>query len=70
VTERVRKKKGVTTAFRIFGIPIRRFGDGYDEDDDEDEYVYKTDVKVARLSDDALRSWVATFLLGSPYLGE
>jgi putative AlgH/UPF0301 family transcriptional regulator len=67
MTERERKKKGDTTAFRI---PIGGLGEGYDEDDDEDEFVYKTDVKVANLSDDALRSWVATFLLGSPSLGE
>lgn len=37
-------------------------GEGYDEEDDS--FVYKSDVKVTELSDDALRSWVATFLLG------
>lgn len=42
-------------------------GEGYDEEDES--VVFKTDVKVADLSDDALRSWVATFLLGSPVLG-
>ena len=49
-------------------IPMSGLGEGYDEEDDT--YVYKTDVKVAKLSDDALRSWVATFLLGAPSLGE
>jgi len=42
-------------------------GEGYDEDDDT--FVHKTDVKVSKLSDDALQSWVATFLLGLPSLG-
>jgi hypothetical protein len=49
-------------------IPIGGLGEGYDEEDDT--LVYKTDVKVAKLCDDALRSWVATFLLGAPSLGE
>jgi len=42
-------------------------GEGYDEEDDS--YVHKTAKKVAELSDDALRCWVATFLLGAPTLG-
>jgi len=42
-------------------------GEGFDEDDDS--LVFKTDVPVSKLSDDALRSWVATFLLGAPTLG-
>lgn len=42
-------------------------GEGYDEEDDS--LVFKTDVKVNDLSDDALRSWVATFLLGSSIFG-
>jgi hypothetical protein len=47
--------------------PIGGLGENYDEEDDS--LVYKTDVKVAHLSDQALRSWVATFLLGAPSLG-
>ena len=42
-------------------------GEGYDEENDA--YVFKSDKKIAQLSDDALRSWVATFLLGAPTLG-
>lgn len=42
-------------------------GEGYDEEDDS--LVFKSDTRVSRLSDTALRSWVATFLLGSPSLG-
>jgi len=42
-------------------------GEGFDEEDDS--LVFKTDVQVSKLSDDALRSWVATFLLGAPSLG-
>jgi putative AlgH/UPF0301 family transcriptional regulator len=49
-------------------LPIGGLGDGFDEEDDS--VVYKSDVKVSKLSDDALRSWVATFLLGAPSLGE
>ena len=37
-----------------------------EDDVDGDSLVFKTDVKVASLCDDALRSWVATFLLGQP----
>lgn len=47
--------------------PISGIGEGYDEEDDT--LVFKSDVKVSKLSDDALRSWVATFLLGAPTLG-
>jgi putative AlgH/UPF0301 family transcriptional regulator len=46
--------------------PIRGLGEGFDEEDDS--VVFKSDVKVSKLSDDALRSWCATFLLGSPSL--
>lgn len=42
-------------------------GEGFDEENDS--YVYKTDVRVETLSNDARRSWVATFLLGAPSLG-
>jgi putative AlgH/UPF0301 family transcriptional regulator len=49
-------------------LPMGGLGEGYDEEDDD--YVFQTDVKVSKLSDDALRSWVATFLLGAPSLGE
>jgi putative AlgH/UPF0301 family transcriptional regulator len=49
-------------------IPVTAgIGDRFDEDDDK--MVFKSNVKVAKLSDDALRSWVATFLLGAPSLG-
>ena len=34
----------------------------------KDTVVFKSDVKVANLADDALRSWVATFLVGKPSL--
>jgi putative AlgH/UPF0301 family transcriptional regulator len=47
--------------------PIGGLGEGFDEEDDS--LVFKTDVKVSKLSDDALRTWVATFLLGAPTLG-
>jgi putative AlgH/UPF0301 family transcriptional regulator len=43
-------------------LPMKGLGDGFDEEDDS--LVFKSNVKVAKLSDDALRSWVATFLLG------
>ena len=49
-------------------VPIGGLGEGFDEEDDT--MVFKSDVKVSALSDDALRSWVATFLLGAPGLGE
>jgi hypothetical protein len=42
-------------------------GEGFDEEDDS--LVFKSNVKVSDLSDTALRSWVATFLLGEPTLG-
>jgi putative AlgH/UPF0301 family transcriptional regulator len=49
-------------------LPIGGLGEGFDEEDDS--FVFKSDVKVAKLSDDALRSWCATFLLGMPGLGQ
>lgn len=45
--------------------PISGLGEGFDEDDDS--LVFKTDVKVSSLSDDALRSWISAFFLGAPY---
>jgi putative AlgH/UPF0301 family transcriptional regulator len=48
-------------------LPISGLGDGFDEEDDT--MVFKSDVKVSKLSDDALRSWLAAFLLGAPSLG-
>lgn len=48
--------------------PIAGLGENFDEEDDT--LVFKTDVKVSDLSDKALRSWVATFLLGTPSRGE
>jgi putative AlgH/UPF0301 family transcriptional regulator len=47
--------------------PIGGLGEGFDEEDDS--LVFKSNVKVSKLSDDALRSWCATFLLGLPNLG-
>lgn len=41
-------------------------GEGFDEDDDA--VVFNSDKKVSDLADDALRKWVATFLLGAPTL--
>lgn len=49
-------------------LPIVGLGEGFDEDDDS--LVFKSDVKVAKLADDALKSWCATFLLGKPKLAE
>ena len=49
-------------------LPMTGLGEGFDEEDDS--LVFKTDVKVSKLSDDALRSWCATFLLGIPSVGE
>ena len=47
--------------------PIVGLGENLDEEDDS--YVFKSDVKVSKLSDDALRRWCATFLLGMPDKG-
>lgn len=44
--------------------PIGGLGENFDEEDDS--VVFKSDYKVSQLSDDALRSWCATFLLGMP----
>lgn len=44
-------------------IPISGLGEGFDEEDDN--FVFKSDVKVSKLCDDALRSWISTFLLGA-----
>eukprot|EP00580_Thalassiosira_gravida_P010109 CAMPEP_0201639512 /NCGR_PEP_ID=MMETSP0493-20130528/19578_1 /ASSEMBLY_ACC=CAM_ASM_000838 /TAXON_ID=420259 /ORGANISM="Thalassiosira gravida, Strain GMp14c1" /LENGTH=680 /DNA_ID=CAMNT_0048112935 /DNA_START=59 /DNA_END=2101 /DNA_ORIENTATION=- len=41
-------------------------GEGFDEDDDT--VVFNSDKKVSQLANDALKKWVATFLLGSPTL--
>ena len=46
-------------------VPIGGLGDGFDEEDDS--LVFKSDVKVSNLSDDALSSWISTFLLGAPF---
>lgn len=49
-------------------VPVTSdIGEGFDEEDDN--LVFKSDVKVSKLSDDAHRSWIATFLLGAPLLG-
>ena len=42
-------------------------GEEYDEEDDR--LVFKSDVRVAKLSDDARMSWIACFMLGDPSLG-
>ena len=47
--------------------PIAGLGENFDEEDES--LVYKSNVKVSSLSDDALRSWIAAFLLNSPTLG-
>ena len=42
-------------------IPVTGgIGEGFDEENDK--MVFKSDVKVSKLPDDALQSWVATFL--------
>lgn len=41
-------------------------GEGYDEDDDT--IVFNSDKKVSELANDALKKWIATFLLGAPTL--
>jgi hypothetical protein len=41
-------------------------GEGFDEDDET--VVFNSDKKVSDLANDALRKWVATFLLGAPTL--
>ena len=41
-------------------------GEGFDEDDDT--VVFNSDKKVSELADDALKKWIATFLLGAPNL--
>jgi hypothetical protein len=46
--------------------PIGGLGEGFDKEDDS--FVFKSDVKVSKLFDDALQSWIATFLLGMPDL--
>lgn len=44
--------------------PLGGLGENFDEEDDS--FVFKSDYKVSQLSDDALRGWCATFLLGLP----
>jgi len=61
-------KKGGRTSNGKKEMPITGLGENYDEEDDS--IVFKSDVKVSKLSDDALRSWVATFLLSAPSLGQ
>jgi hypothetical protein len=59
---------GYTAKKELNDTPIGGLGEGFDEEDDS--LVFKSDVKVSALSDDALRSWVATFLLGAPGLAD
>ena len=67
------EQKAVDGAFIIaqhLGLTVSTIagiGEGFDEEDDS--LVFKSDVKVSNLSDNALRSWIATFLLGAPSLG-
>ena len=49
-------------------IAVTGLGENFEEEDDA--LVFKSNVKVSDLSDKALRSWVATFLLGLPSHGE
>lgn len=61
-------KAGGKTQANIVEEPLTSgIGEGFDEENDS--LVYKTEVPVRNLSDDAKRSWVATFLLGAPSLG-
>jgi putative AlgH/UPF0301 family transcriptional regulator len=48
-------------------LPMRGLGDGFDEEDDS--LVFKSDVKVAELSDNALLNWMQFFLLGAALRG-
>jgi hypothetical protein len=41
-------------------------GEGYDEEDET--VVFNSDKKVSELANDALKKWVATYLLGAPTL--
>jgi putative AlgH/UPF0301 family transcriptional regulator len=43
-------------------IPLAGLGENFDEEDDS--LVFKSDYKVAKLSDDSLRNWCTVFLLG------
>lgn len=47
-------------------VSVSGLGENYNE---EDEVVFKSNVKVSKLSDEALRLWVSTFLLGTPSFG-
>jgi len=53
---------------KLPGTTTEGIGEGYDEEGD-DSCVHKTTTKVSDLADTALRSWVASFLLGAPTLG-
>jgi len=65
--DKEKAKNGKNGSF-LKNLPIvGGLGEGFDEEDDS--LVFKSDVKVSKLSDDALRSWVATFLLNKPSLG-
>lgn len=48
-------------------VSVSGLGENCDEEDDS--VVFKSDVPVSKLADDALRTWVATFLLNAPALG-
>ena len=41
-------------------------GEGFDEDDET--VVFNSDKKVSDLAEEALKKWIATFLLGAPSL--
>ena len=61
------KSAGPSSSTTISAPLTGGIGEGYDEEDDA--LVYNSDTRVSDLSDKALRSWVATFLLGAPSLG-
>lgn len=51
---------------RVTDVLTVGIGEGFDEEDDS--IVFNSSKKVSDLADDALRKWVATFLLGAPTL--
>lgn len=51
-----------------YGSNYREYNRHYRQEH-EDSLVFKSDITVSKLSDVALRTWVATFLLGAPGLG-
>ncbi len=56
-----KNQPGFTKRQMVLGI-----GEGFDEEDEA--VVFNSNKKVSELANDALRKWVATFLLGAPTL--